>query len=144
MFVAGFFTYSVAFVVFILSWWIYKYGKNWKIFILLSVILITIVVLPHIQFSNENIQILINRIMNISDNRTTTSFNYFFYDFLKSKDVLLGIGEGYTALNVSSIKMVIVKFGVVGTFLYIFYIIMLSLKYSQKKTSNLMFIIILY
>lgn len=153
--IGGILSLSLAFFLIIAIVFIYKLfkEKKSKYAMILITVLIAFIVFLNIDFDNVALASLQKRFVITSaglagNNRTGTEFNNIFYEFLNSSKILtllLGNGEGsmYKVLSAASIgygssyKSIIYDIGFLGSFLYIFWILMYGKRYwSNKKMIN--------
>lgn len=142
LFIAGAITYSMAYVVIILLYFLYTYGKDWRLFILVILGLMLVIILPNIQFENATLQDLINRLFRGDDNRTTRKFDIMFEEFIKTSRLWFGNGSGIQTVGVSSIKLYIMQYGIVGTVFYLLYILRMGLFFSNRNKKSIVFLTI--
>ena len=143
MILAGVMTFSLAFVYLVTGWLIYKNSKNWRVVFVLLIGLVVVAAIPYIRFDNRSFELFFRRIVKFVDNRTTESFNHFFKKFIRTPKIWFGIGGGYNAIGVLSIKLFLVEYGLIGLAIYVLYIVRLGM-YNARKNINALFYIALF
>lgn len=152
LFIAGLLTFSVAFVLIIGLYYVIQNRKNYKTIITLTVVLLLyILVLPNITFSNYNVQRFVDRIQLVSgslvgDNRTEELFDNIFNGWIHGNNLLFGYGGGYVAsitVGNLSYKTFLVNYGIVGFILIYIPLAFTALKkvYKPKYATALHFVI---
>lgn len=150
--IAGFLTFSLAFVITLVIYLLLKYLKDFRTVIL--TILLTcfyLFLLPNIYTGNPTIDRFIQR-MTITDeglagdNRTTSELEYVFDDVLKNKP-LFGYGNNYVkSKNLkgsSSYKIYIIQYGFVGCIL-LWGSLLLAALYKNKNYLSIIYIIVFF
>lgn len=143
--IAGVLTFSLAYILILVIYFILKNITNWKRCILVVLFaFLYIYALPNIETGNDYVDELISRMVIteegvLGDNRTSIAFDNVYDSFIKSQDVFLGKGYGYSLSIIGgsncSIKTDIVDFGIIGTVLL--YAPLLSLLvYKSKRNKN--------
>lgn len=150
IFIAGFLTFSLAFIITLVIYLLLKYLKDVRT-VILTVLLTCfyLFLLPNIYTGNPTIDRFIQR-MTITDeglagdNRTTDELEYVFDDVVKNKP-LFGYGEGYLKTQnlkggVSSYKTYIIQYGFVGCIL-LWGSLLLAALYKNKNYLSIIYII---
>ncbi|MCI5702585.1 MAG: hypothetical protein MR265_01140 [Erysipelotrichaceae bacterium] len=148
--IAGFLTFSLAFIITLVIYLLLKYLKDVRT-VILTVLLTCfyLFLLPNIYTGNPTIDRFIQR-MTITDeglagdNRTTDELEYVFDDVVKNKP-LFGYGEGYLKTQnlkggVSSYKTYIIQYGFVGCIL-LWGSLLLAALYKNKNYLSIIYII---
>ena len=148
--IAGFLTFSLAFIITLVIYLLLKYLKDFRT-VILTVLLTCfyLFLLPNIYTGNPTIDRFIQR-MTITDeglagdNRTTDELEYVFDDVVKNKP-LFGYGEGYLKTQnlkggVSSYKTYIIQYGFVGCIL-LWGSLLLAALYKNKNYLSIIYII---
>lgn len=148
--IAGFLTFSLAFIITLVIYLLLKYLKDFRT-VILTVLLTCfyLFLLPNIYTGNHTIDRFIQR-MTITDeglagdNRTTDELEYVFDDVVKNKP-LFGYGEGYLKTQnlkggVSSYKTYIIQYGFVGCIL-LWGSLLLAALYKNKNYLSIIYII---
>ena len=148
--IAGFLTFSLAFIITLVIYLLLKYLKDVRT-VILTVLLTCfyLFLLPNIYTGNPTIDRFIQR-MTITDeglagdNRTTDDLEYVFNDVVKNKP-LFGYGEGYLKTQnlkggVSSYKTYIIQYGFVGCIL-LWGSLLLAALYKNKNYLSIIYII---
>ena len=148
--IAGFLTFSLAFIITLVIYLLLKYLKDVRT-VILTVLLTCfyLFLLPNIYTGNPTIDRFIQR-MTITDeglagdNRTTDELEYVFDDAVKNKP-LFGYGEGYLKTQnlkggVSSYKTYIIQYGFVGCIL-LWGSLLLAALYKNKNYLSIIYII---
>lgn len=151
--IAGFLTFSLAFIITLVIYLLLKYLKDVRT-IILTVLLTCfyLFLLPNIYTGNPTIDRFIQR-MTITDeglagdNRTTDELEYVFNDVVKNKP-LFGYGEGYLKTQnlkggVSSYKTYIIQYGFVGCIL-LWGSLLLAALYKNKNYLSIIYIIVFF
>lgn len=120
--IAGGLSFSFAFYLLMFSYFfVYLIRKGWKNLIYIFVFILVFFTIPKIDFKNE----LLNRTAARfeltegglkGDNRTNAEFDYKFDELKQGSQIWLGLGRGalWTYSGVSSYKIWIVEFGILG------------------------------
>lgn len=148
--IAGFLTFSLAFIITLVIYLLLKYLKDVRT-VILTVLLTCfyLFLLPNIYTGNPTIDRFIQR-MTITDeglagdNRTTDELEYVLNDVVKNKP-LFGYGEGYLKTQnlkggVSSYKTYIIQYGFVGCIL-LWGSLLLAALYKNKNYLSIIYII---
>ena len=151
--IAGFLTFSLAFIITLVIYLLLKYLKDVRT-VILTVLLTCfyLFLLPNIYTGNPTIDRFIQR-MTITDeglagdNRTTDELEYVFNDVVKNKP-LFGYGEGYLKTQnlkggVSSYKTYIIQYGFVGCIL-LWGSLLLAALYKNKNYLSIIYIIVFF
>lgn len=151
--IAGFLTFSLAFIITLVIYLLLKYLKDVRT-VILTVLLTCfyLFLLPNIYTGNPTIDRFIQR-MTITDeglagdNRTTDELEYVFDDVVKNKP-LFGYGEGYLKTQnlksgVSSYKTYIIQYGFVGCIL-LWGSLLLAALYKNKNYLSIIYIIVFF
>lgn len=121
--IAGFFTFSLGFVLTISIYLILLTIKKPKLFFPLLIIFILVIsFIYNYHFSNEHIQTFVDRFKFedsglAGDNRTTEKFDYFFEKAFVGNKVFFGYGDGYAQAMIpgnSSYKVGLLNYGYIG------------------------------
>ena len=148
--IAGFLTFSLAFIITLVIYLLLKYLKDVRT-VILTVLLTCfyLFLLPNIYTGNPTIDRFIQRITITDeglagDNRTTDELEYVFDDVVKNKP-LFGYGEGYLKTQnlkggVSSYKTYIIQYGFVGCIL-LWGSLLLAALYKNKNYLSIIYII---
>ena len=148
--IAGFLTFSLAFIITLVIYLLLKYLKDVRTVILTELLTcFYLFLLPNIYTGNPTIDRFIQR-MTITDeglagdNRTTDELEYVFDDAVKNKP-LFGYGEGYLKTQnlkggVSSYKTYIIQYGFVGCIL-LWGSLLLAALYKNKNYLSIIYII---
>lgn len=151
--IAGFLTFSLAFIITLVIYLLLKYLKDVRT-VILTVLLTCfyLFLLPNIYTGNPTIDRFIQR-MTITDeglagdNRTTDELEYVFDDVVKNKP-LFGYGKGYLKTQnlkggVSSYKTYIIQYGFVGCIL-LWGSLLLAALYKNKNYLSIIYIIVFF
>ncbi len=153
MLIAGFLTFSLAFMLIIMIYLLLRSWKDKKVFIVIMLIMIIyFLVIPNIEFKNANINRLLDR-LTISetgfkgDNRSNDKLDMIYEQTIKENPIF-GKGVNYVSSlkihGVSSYKSFIVDFGIVGSLL-IWGFLLLSVIYKNNSSiNNIAFVIVFF
>ena len=151
--IAGFLTFSLAFIITLVIYLLLKYLKDVRT-VILTVLLTCfyLFLLPNIYTGNPTIDRFIQRMIITDegladDNRTTDELEYVFDDVVKNKP-LFGYGEGYLKTQnlkggVSSYKTYIIQYGFVGCIL-LWGSLLLAALYKNKNYLSIIYIIVFF
>ena len=143
MFIAGILTFSVAFVIIILTYLVLTSIKQKKTkFAIIVLMILYFIALPNIKFSNPNVQMLMERIILTDnqlagDNRSNIVINNIVSDLWSSPRMFFGYGGGYSSSvtdGVLSYKTYLIDYGIIGMAI----IYGLPLIFSLKTSKNLL------
>lgn len=148
--IAGFLTFSLAFIITLVIYLLLKYLKDFRT-VILTIILtcLYLFLLPNIYTGNPTVDRLIRR-MTITDeglagdNRSNDQLDYIFESTIKDK-ALFGYGDGYVKTQslkdgVSSYKTYIIQYGFVGCIL-LWGSLLLAALYKNKNYLFIIYII---
>ena len=150
--IAGFLTFSLAFIITLVIYLLLKYLKDFRT-VILTVLLTCfyLFLLPNIYTGNPTIDRFIQR-MTITDeglagdNRTTDELEYVFNDVVKNKP-LFGYGNNYIKSNnlkgSLSYKTYIIQYGFVGCIL-LWGSLLLAALYKNKNYLSIIYIIVFF
>lgn len=150
--IAGFLTFSLAFIITLVIYLLLKYLKDVRT-VILTVLLTCfyLFLLPNIYTGNPTVDRLIRR-MTITDeglagdNRTTDELEYVFNDVVKNKP-LFGYGNNYIKSNnlkgSLSYKTYIIQYGFVGCIL-LWGSLLLAALYKNKNYLSIIYIIVFF
>ena len=150
--IAGFLTFSLAFIITLVIYVLLKYLKDFRT-VILTVLLTCfyLFLLPNIYTGNPTIDRFIQR-MTITDeglagdNRTTDELEYVFNDVVKNKP-LFGYGNNYIKSNnlkgSLSYKTYIIQYGFVGCIL-LWGSLLLAALYKNKNYLSIIYIIVFF
>ena len=102
-----------------------------------------VVIVPHIEFENKAFQYLITRLFKVESKRTTRYFDLLFEEFVRSNKLWIGLGADIRIAGALSIKVFIMRYGIVGTFFYVLYILMMGLSFTKKNNKGI-FLLMLF
>ena len=150
-FIAGFFTFSVAFFLIVILYAVLVNIHNYKYFVLiLFFVLFYLFVLPNIQFSNTSLNRLVERLtfqdgQLAGDNRSNYITDFFYYSVLQSpKKIIWGYGSGFASFlhtGALSYKNYIINFGLVGFALIYIPLLIEALRKARLKRECVIFVI---
>lgn len=152
MLIAGIFTFSLAFTLMIFIYLIIKCFKNIKILAVLLLLLGGyIFVIPNIQFENENINRLIDRISIVYDGGLKTARSNSELDYLlkvtMNKHPIFGFGKGYVRSfsfgGIATYKIYLVDLGIGGCLL-IWGLLLLSVLAQKNRNINVITFLIVF
>jgi hypothetical protein len=127
---------------------IYFAQKNWKYAFIVIGLAFFLVIIPNIDWHNNEINNFAQRFSITSqglmgDNRTTTAFDSEFENIISSSDIWFGKGATYTSgYGTSSYKNFIVQFGIIGFGLFFIIWLMTAIKSASHNKDCLILIII--
>lgn len=156
LFIAGFLTLSLAYVILIVVYFVLLNATDYKRWIVLGgIIVLYLVVLPQVRTGNQQIDAFIQRMVITNhgltgDNRYGRAFEQIYNSTLHSSRIWFGYGSGYSLLygsidgveGLASIKQYIVDFGIVGTMIIFVPFLISSFKYALLLENNLLLIYI--
>lgn len=145
--IAGIFTFSAAFFITLILFFVIKLilTRNYKI--LFTAVLLFLCI-PFLNIQNENFTHLMERFTFVDGklnaiNRTGSSFDLFFNNYIQSADVLFGYGRGYLSyygeIGNLSYKTYIVEFGLLACAVFWLGIFYNSIKLSKKNRLAIVF-----
>ena len=140
--IAGILTYSMAFVITVIIFCIYKYISDWKILLAIGIFTIVIVIIPYVEFQNKAFQNLITRLFKMENNRTTKYFDLKFENFVRSNRLWIGLGSDIQIAGVLSIKLFVMQYGVVGVLFYVLYILDMGLSFAKKNSKGIVLLML--
>lgn len=157
--ISGLLTYSLAFILLLVIYYVLKNLSDWKRWIwLVLLVAFYLFVIPHIKTGNEAVDRVLERLA-ISDgglagdNRTGPLFAKVWEETVHSSKIVLGQGAGYAQFfgtgegeGLASIKSNIVDFGVIGTVIIYLPLFIASINKAKKfgNKTMLRYIIISY
>lgn len=141
--IAGILTFSLAFILLIVLYFVLKNITDWRKWVwLVLLVSLYLFVLPNVHTGNEIIDSFIGRIVltaeSTQNSRTTNAFDTMFEAFLRSPDMIWGRGAGYSRSlggGNLSIKTDIVDFGILGVLAF-YAPILISLIYRVRKNKK--------
>ena len=155
--VAGILTFSLAFIMLLVIYYFLINLSNWKRWLWLVVIIIVyLFVLPNIQTGNSSIDHVLHRMVITSeglegDNRYGQLFESLYESTIHSSKIYFGYGAGYAEIygtgngqGLASIKSYIVNFGIFGTIVIFFPILIVFIKEAVRlKNRRMLFYILI-
>ncbi len=150
IFIAGIFTFSVAFAVIIFVYLLLRSMENIKIFLVLMMIIICgILVITNIETNNPNIEYFVSRIDRITSTKNVGRSNSQLdnlYDITLKNHPLFGMGYRYvnsmSVGAVSSYKVFIVEYGIMGCALF-WGLLLLSVICKNRRAMYFVFVFFL-
>lgn len=153
---AGILTFSLAFVLILIIYYVLRNVTDWKkwIFVLIFV-LFYLTVLPYIKTGNYAIDRVIERMIITKDglsgdNRYGSKFAKLYSDTIHSRKIFFGYGAGYAEIKgtglgegLASIKSYIVNFGIIGTII-IFCPLFCASVYKALKNRNIQMLLFVF
>lgn len=156
LFLAGFLTFSLAFIMMLVVFYILKNLNSWKNWIWLVVLAVLFIfAIPNITTGIPAVDRLLQRMVItneglVGDNRHGSLFAIIWEQTINSNDIFLGHGAGYAEYfgtgigqGLASIKSYVVNFGIVGTAIIFIPIFLASILRSVKEKNKLMLLYIL-
>lgn len=149
IFVAGCLTFSLAFFLIIVVYFILNNITSWKKAGMLIAALFLYGLLPYVHTGNVAIDSYIGRISLISDSnvflRTTTKFDYLFSKAVQNQMILVGYGGGYSEKIAGggnlSITVFLLDYGITGVFLMFIPILIIMYIYAGKNKNARLFLL---
>lgn len=146
MLLAGFFTLSMAYFLTLFVYIILRKKNFACIGILAALFVVAIIVMPNIHFENPMIEAFVRRFDFIDgnfvgNNRNRVEVNFLLNDFHVNDNILWGRGVGATRGLGVSLIMKIVELGYLGVFLTYGLLIIVAIKYTNKKWESLIFVL---
>lgn len=157
--IAGLLTFSLAFVLLLIIYYILKNLSDWKNWVWIVVLaLFYFMALPNIKTGNVSVDHVLERMVITSEglvgnNRYGSLFERVWERTLKEGKIIFGYGAGYAHVfgtgegqGLASIKQYVVDFGIVGTFIIFAPIFIASVREALQEKNKLMlfYIIITY
>ena len=155
IFIAAIFTWSLAFWLILILFFIIRYIKNYKYSLtLLSSLFIFIYIANNVQFENPQLNILLERFQFEDgklkgDNRTTSVFDNIYDGFIDSNDKYFGWGSNaltlrYDDLGTLSYKTFIINYGIIGFLILWGVPFICSLFYAKLRWKPIVFILLFF
>lgn len=154
--IAGTLTFSLAFVMLLVIYYILKNLNDWRRWLwLIILILLYLFALPNIKTGNNSIDHVLQRMVItkeglVGDNRYGSTFARLYESTIHSNKVFWGYGAGYaedyvvnSAEGLASIKSYIVNFGIIGTAIIYLPTLFVTLWYSYQSRNRIMLFYIL-
>ena len=148
---AGLLTFSLAFYVIVIIYILMAPKRHSKVITALFVaIILALIILPNIEFKNNNINALINRfsIENgewVGDDRSNETIEQLLEETLSSFYALFGMGGGYVdSLHIEKVgtyKKFIIDYGIVGIFIMYIPLIIHAFKRCNKNYYAIIYVI---
>lgn len=136
LFVAGLISFSLAFYVLMLSYFIFNLRLNKK-----SIIILFILVLFGLMFSNQLNEVIFNRVEFVDgkfsgDNRVAYNFEQEFEKFLKSDYILIGMGNAahQNFPGSSTYLGIIYNYGFIGFIMYVGIFLLFCVQFHRLRT----------
>lgn len=155
LFIAGILTFSLAFVLLLMIYFILMNLSNWKRWIwAVILVLLYIFALPNAKTGNYAVDRILERMMFteeglVGNNRYGSAFERVWQQTINNGKIYFGYGAGYAEIfgtgegqGLSSIKSYLVNFGIVGTVIIFGPILISSVRQSLKKKNRGMFLYI--
>ncbi len=153
---AGMLTFSLAFVLILIIYYVLRNVSDWKKWIFVLVFaLFYLTVLPYIKTGNYAIDRVIERMIITKDglsgdNRYGSKFAKLYSDTIHSRKIFFGYGAGYAEIKgtglgegLASIKSYIVNFGIIGTVI-IFGPLFCASVYKSLKNCNIQMLLFVF
>lgn len=149
---AGILTFSLAFILIIAIYYVISNFRDWRKWTgLVLLFIIVFFVLPNIKTGIEIVDYLFSRLSITSaglagDNRTSSSYDVLFSEFMKSKYIFFGHGSQYTSYKLhgyigSTIKTDIMDIGFIGT-IVIYALPIMSLAFISRQNKRALYFLV--
>ena len=142
-------TLSMAgYILIMLSFAIHLWKKSWKYSIVILGIIIFFLMIPQIDWGNDMINAFAQRFEVTSsglagNDRTNSAFDIMYTQFLKSDNVLFGMGANYTeGTGTATIKLYFIQFGLLGFGLFFFMWIISAVKAAKRNKDCIVLIVV--